>query len=169
MLRKTILLTTILLPTFAFAQRADIVDTAVRAGSFQTLVAAVKAAGLEETLRSKGPFTVFAPTDEAFAKLPAGTVQSLLKPENRNKLVSILTYHVVSGSVRSTDLLTTSSAKTVNGKSFPIGLRVQNANVIQADIEATNGVIHVIDQVIIPSDDNRTTAMPKRSSKRHGH
>lgn len=148
-----------LLPALAWAQRADVVDTAVRAGSFKTLVAAVKAAGLESTLRGKGPFTIFAPSDEAFAQLPAETVQSLLKPENREKLVAILTYHVVSGKVRSTDLLHLTSAQTVNGKPLPIGLRVQNANVVQADIEASNGVIHVIDAVLIPPSENGAAAL----------
>ncbi len=128
----------------------DIVDTAVKAGNFKTLAAALKAAGLVETLKGKGPFTVFAPTDEAFAKLPAGTVESLLKPENREKLTAILTFHVVAGKVMSTDLLTTTSAKTVNGAAAPIGLRVGNANVVKADIAASNGVIHVIDTVLIP-------------------
>lgn len=129
-----------------------IVDIAANAGSFNTLVTAVKAAGLESTLRSSGPFTVFAPTDEAFAKLPSATLQSLLKPENKDKLVAILTYHVVSGKIRSTDLLNVAQAKTVNSANLPIGLRVQNSNVIKADIDASNGIIHVIDAVLIPPD-----------------
>ena len=133
----------------------DIVDTAAGAGSFNTLVAALEAADLVDTLRSEGPFTVFAPTDEAFAQLPEGTLDELLKPENKGKLQSILTYHVVAGKVMSTDAATLSSAKTVNGQSFRInatasGLMVDNANVTNADIMASNGVIHVIDQVIIP-------------------
>lgn len=128
----------------------DIVETAVKAGSFNTLAAALQAAGLVETLKGDGPFTVFAPTDEAFAKLPAGTVENLLKPENKDQLIAILTYHVVSGKVMSSDLLSTTSAPTVNGQSAPIGLRVGNANVIQADIDASNGVIHVIDTVLLP-------------------
>ncbi|NND71574.1 MAG: fasciclin domain-containing protein [Rhodothermales bacterium] len=128
----------------------DIVDVAVNAGSFETLVAAVTAADLVATLKSEGPFTVFAPTDEAFAKLPEGTVANLLKPENKDQLVSILTYHVVAGKVMSSDLLTMTSATTVNGQDAPIGLRVGNANVISADIEASNGVIHVIDAVLMP-------------------
>lgn len=131
----------------------DIVDVAVEAGTFKTLVAAVSAADLVATLKSDGPFTVFAPTDEAFAKLPKGTVESLLKPENKDQLVAILTYHVVAGKIMSSDLLSTSSAKTVNGKSAPIGLRVGNANVIAADIAASNGVIHVIDTVLLPPSD----------------
>ena len=111
-------------------------------------------AGLAQATSSQstppGPFTVFAPTDEAFAKLPAGTVENLLKPENKDQLVAILTYHVVSGKIMSSDLLSTTSAPTVNGQSAPIGLRVGNANVIQADIDASNGVIHVIDTVLLP-------------------
>lgn len=133
----------------------DIVDTAVGAGSFNTLVAAVKAAGLVETLKGKGPFTVFAPTDEAFAKLPAGTVESLLKPENKDKLVAVLTYHVVAGNVLASDVVKLKSAKTVNGKEVKIsasdaGVMVDGAKVLKTDIETSNGVIHVIDSVILP-------------------
>ncbi|MCL4104734.1 UNVERIFIED_CONTAM: hypothetical protein GTU68_034173 [Idotea baltica] len=133
----------------------DIVDTAVGAGSFNTLVAAVKAAGLVDTLKGKGPFTVFAPTDEAFAKLPEGTVASLLKPENKDKLVAILTYHVVAGKVMASDVVKISSAKTVNGKSASVkvsdaGVMIDNAKVLATDIETSNGVIHVIDSVILP-------------------
>ena len=133
----------------------DIVDTAVGAGSFKTLVAAVKAAGLVDTLKSKGPFTVFAPTDEAFAKLPEGTVADLLKPENKDKLVAILTYHVVAGKVLASDVVKLSSAKTVNGKSATVkvsdaGVMVDGAKVVATDIETSNGVIHVIDSVILP-------------------
>lgn len=134
---------------------SDIIDTASAAGSFNTLVAAVEAADLTDTLRSKGPFTVFAPTDDAFAKLPAGTVESLLRPENKAKLQAILTYHVVSGKVMSGDAAKLSSAKTVNGESFKIsrsgnGLMVDDANIVKADINTSNGVIHVIDRVIMP-------------------
>ena len=134
---------------------SDIVDTAIAAGSFTTLVTAVQAADLVDTLKGKGPFTVFAPTDDAFAKLPAGTVENLLKPENKEKLQAILTYHVVPGKVMASDAAMLSSAKTVNGKSFTIskagdGIMVDNANVVKADIETSNGVIHVIDQVILP-------------------
>jgi len=135
----------------------DIVDTAVNAGSFSTLVAAVEAAGLAGTLKGEGPFTVFAPTDEAFAKLPAGTVEALLKPENKEKLQAILTYHVVPGRVYARDAMKMRSAKTVNGQSFDISatygktLRIDNANVVKADIVASNGVIHVIDTVILPN------------------
>jgi len=133
----------------------DIVDTAVAAGSFKTLVAAVKAAGLVDTLKSKGPFTVFAPTDEAFAKLPEGTVANLLKPENKDQLVAILTYHVVSGNVMASDVVKVSSAKTVNGKAVTVkvsdaGVMIDNAKVVATDIETSNGVIHVIDSVILP-------------------
>jgi uncharacterized surface protein with fasciclin (FAS1) repeats len=137
------------------ASAADIVDTAVAAGHFQTLVAALKAAGLVDTLKGPGPFTVFAPTDEAFAKLPAGTVESLLKPENKARLQSILTYHVMPGKVMSQELVKLDSAKTVEGGSIAIqtmdgGVMVNNAHVTQADIAASNGVIHVIDTVILP-------------------
>lgn len=136
------------------ASESDIVDTAVAAGSFKTLVAAVKAAGLVETLKGAGPFTVFAPTDEAFAKLPAGTVETLLKPENKDKLVAILTYHVVSGKVMAADVVKMTEAKTVNGKSLTVkadgGVMIDNAKVIKTDIVCTNGVIHVIDSVVIP-------------------
>ncbi len=137
------------------APAADIVDTAVSAGSFNTLVAAVQAAGLESTLRGDGPFTVFAPTDEAFAKLPAGTVETLLKPENKDQLVSILTYHVVPGKVYSKSLAGKQlEATTVQGTTVAIdgtdGVTVDNANVVAADIKTANGVIHVIDQVILP-------------------
>ncbi len=133
----------------------DIVDTAIGAGSFKTLVAAVAAAGLVETLKGSGPFTVFAPTDEAFAKLPKGTVESLLLPENKEKLVAVLTYHVVPGKVLASDVVKLKSAKTVNGKEATIkvsdeGVMVDAAKVVTTDIEASNGVIHVIDSVILP-------------------
>ncbi len=140
--------------TKAPAEAKDIVDTAVAAGSFKTLVAAVKAAGLVETLKGAGPFTVFAPTDEAFAKLPAGTVETLLKPENKEKLVAILTYHVVAGKVMAADVVKITEAKTVNGKSLTVkvdgGVMIDNAKVVKTDIACTNGVIHVIDSVVIP-------------------
>ncbi len=134
---------------------SDIVDVAVGAGTFKTLVAAVQAAGLVETLKSPGPFTVFAPTDEAFAKLPAGTVESLLLPENKAKLTTILTYHVLSGETRSDALAgQVLNVSTVAGPSVAIdgrnGVRINNANVITADIDAENGVIHVIDTVLLP-------------------
>jgi uncharacterized surface protein with fasciclin (FAS1) repeats len=131
----------------------DIVDTAVAAGVFETLVAAVKAAGLVDTLKGEGPFTVFAPIDDAFKKLPAGTVESLLKPENKDKLKAILTYHVISGKVMASDLLKMTSAKTVNGQNVAIGLTIDNARVVQPDIKCSNGVIHVIDNVILPKSD----------------
>ena len=133
----------------------DIVDTAVSAGSFKTLTAALDAAGLVETLKGKGPFTVFAPTDEAFAKLPEGTLKSLLKPENKQKLTSILTYHVVAGNVKAADVIKLSSAKTLNGQSVTIKtaggkVLINGATVVKADIAATNGTIHVIDTVLLP-------------------
>jgi uncharacterized surface protein with fasciclin (FAS1) repeats len=138
-------------------EKKDIVDTAVSAGSFNTLVAAVKAADLVDTLKSEGPFTVFAPTDDAFAKLPAGTLDDLLKPENKDKLASILTYHVVPGKVMAKDVATMKMAETVNGQSFTVSMEgenvmVDNAKVVQADIECSNGVIHVIDSVILPKE-----------------
>jgi len=127
----------------------------VRAGQFNTLVAAVKAAGLVDTLKGDGPFTVFAPTDEAFAKLPEGTVESLLKPENKDKLVDILTYHVVSGDVPSTTAVTLTEANAVNSKKLKLKvdggkLFINNAQVVKADINTSNGVIHVIDNVLLP-------------------
>ena len=133
----------------------DIVDTAVSAGSFNTLVAAVKAADLVDTLKGEGPFTVFAPTDEAFAKLPKGTLEDLLKPENKAKLQSILTYHVVPGMVMAKDVAGISMAKTANGQSFKIRMKdgsvyIDNAKVLKTDILCSNGVIHVIDNVILP-------------------
>lgn len=133
----------------------DIVDTAVAAGSFKTLAAALKAAGLVDVLKGEGPFTVFAPTDEAFAKLPAGTVESLLLPENKEKLVAVLTYHVVPGKVLASEVAKLKSAKTVNGKEAMLktsskGVMIDAAKVVATDIEASNGVIHVIDSVILP-------------------
>ena len=133
----------------------DIVNTAVGAGTFKTLAAALQAAGLVDTLKGAGPFTVFAPTDQAFAKLPAGTVESLLKPENKAKLVAILTYHVVPGKVMAADVVKLSSAKTVQGSEVKIKVMdgkvyVNNAMVTATDIPASNGVIHVIDSVILP-------------------
>ena len=137
-------------------KRGDIVETAVKAGSFKTLAAALAAADLVGTLKGDGPFTVFAPTDAAFAKLPAGTVESLLEPKNREKLRAILTYHVVSGSVSSDQVVKLTSAKTVNGQSVSVktaknGVTVGGAKVIQTDIAASNGVIHVIDTVLLPN------------------
>ncbi|MBK8475032.1 MAG: fasciclin domain-containing protein [Opitutaceae bacterium] len=136
------------------AASKDIVAVASSAGSFNTLVAAVKAAGLAETLQGAGPFTVFAPTDEAFAKLPAGTVESLLLPENKQKLVAILTYHVLAGKVLAADVKTM-QAGTVNGQKLPIvvaagKVTVGGANVVATDVAASNGVIHVIDTVVLP-------------------
>ena len=135
--------------------KPDIVDTAVKAGKFSTLVAAVKAAGLVETLKSEGPFTVFAPTDEAFKKVDSATLQELLKPENKEKLKSILTYHVVPGKVMAADVVTMEEAKTANGEMVKIkasddGVMINDAKVVKTDIECGNGVIHVIDSVIMP-------------------
>ena len=131
---------------------ADLVDVAVSAGKFKTLVAAVQAAGLVETLKGKGPFTVFAPSDDAFAKLPEGTVEGLLK--DLPKLKSILTYHVVAGRVTAADVMKLSSAKTVQGQTVAFqtngGVKVNGANVVTADVMADNGIIHVIDSVILP-------------------
>jgi len=137
------------------SKAADIVDTAVSAGSFKTLVAAVQAAGLVDTLKGTGPFTVFAPTDDAFGKLPKGTVENLLKPENKPQLIAILTYHVVPGKIMSKDLAGKKTmAKTVEGSEVAVdatsGVKVDSANVIKADIVTSNGVIHVIDAVIMP-------------------
>lgn len=149
-------ITTLMAPGRGTAQEMqskDIVDTAAAAGSFNTLLAAVKAAGLEETLRGAGPFTVFAPTDEAFAKLPAGTVEALL--QDREKLTAILTYHVVPGKVMASDVVKLESAETVNGESVRIHamdgkVMVDDATVVAADVVASNGVIHVLDTVILP-------------------
>ena len=142
---------------FALAggHKHDIVDTAIKAGSFNTLVAAVQAAELVETLKSKGPFTVFAPTDEAFSQLDKATLESLLKPENKDQLVAILTYHVVAGKVMSTDITGNMEPATVNGSTINITLNngkvmINDATVITADVDTDNGVIHVIDKVLIP-------------------
>ena len=151
---RALFLTSVLLTCSAFAtSAADIVDTAVAAGDFKTLVAAVKAAGLVDTLKGAGPFTVFAPTDEAFAKLPAGTVDSLL--QNPEKLKKILTYHVVAGKVMAADVVKMKSAKTVEGSSAKVTVKggtvmIDQAKVVKTDIVCDNGVIHVIDAVIMP-------------------
>ena len=163
---KSLLLAILLVSITGFAANAqtqmtskskslDIVDLAISQENLSTLVAAVKAGGLVETLKGKGPFTVFAPTNEAFAALPAGTLESLLKPENKDQLVQILTYHVVSGKVMSTDLKDGMTAKTVQGSEVKIGIskdgvKVNDAKVIKADVNASNGVVHVIDKVILP-------------------
>lgn len=138
-----------------FGQNKDIVDLAVGNDDLSTLVAAVKAAGLVETLKGDGPFTVFAPTNEAFAALPEGTLETLLKPENKDQLVAILTYHVVSGDVQSSSLKNGQKAKTVEGDDIEVSIKGKNvmindANVVAADVEASNGVVHVIDKVILP-------------------
>jgi uncharacterized surface protein with fasciclin (FAS1) repeats len=137
-------------------QKKDIVETAIAAGQFKTLTAALQAAGLVDTLKGAGPFTVFAPTDAAFAKLPAGTVENLLKPENKEKLTAILTYHVVAGRVMAAQAMKLSSAKTVNGEELSIHteggkVMVNGATVTKADIVCSNGVIHVIDTVLLPN------------------
>ena len=142
--------------TVTRAQARDIVDTAVAAGQFKTLAAALQAAGLVETLKGAGPFTVFAPTDEAFAKLPKGTLEDLLKPENKAKLTAILTYHVVPGKVMAADVVKVKDAKTVQGGSVKVStmggkVMIDNAHVVKADIAASNGVIHVIDTVMMPA------------------
>ena len=142
---------------FARATNQDIVDTAVGAGQFKTLAAALGAAGLVETLKGPGPYTVFAPTDEAFAKLPVGTVENLLKPENKAKLTEILTYHVVPGDVKAEQVTKLDEAKTVNGAMVKVStengkVMINDATVVKADIEASNGVIHVIDKVILPPE-----------------
>lgn len=134
---------------------SDIVDTAIAAGSFKTLVAAVKAAGLVDALKGNGPFTVFAPTDEAFAKLPKGTVESLLRHENRDKLVKILTYHVVPGNLKAADVVSLNGAKTLEGGLLKFSangsnVHINNSKVVKADIVTSNGVIHVVDTVILP-------------------
>ncbi len=165
MSKNLLVITTALFALFSFLMPAqahdhgmkkeDIVDVAVGNGSFNTLFAAVKAAGLVDTLKGDGPFTVFAPTDEAFAKLPDGTVEMLLKPENKDKLVSILTYHVVSGKVMAADVVKLDKATTVQGQDVMVKVMgdkvmVNNANVVATDVKAKNGVIHVIDTVIMP-------------------
>jgi uncharacterized surface protein with fasciclin (FAS1) repeats len=139
----------------AYAAEKDIVDTAVAAGQFKTLAAALTAAGLVDTLKGPGPFTVFAPTDAAFAKLPAGTIDTLLKPENKAKLTAILTYHVVPGKVTAADVVKLSEAKTVEGAMVTVKVNggkvmINNATVTAADVEASDGVIHVIDTVLMP-------------------
>jgi len=147
-------------PTFSHAghhemAKSDIVDTAVAAGSFTTLAAALDAAGLIDALKGDGPFTVFAPTDEAFAKLPAGTVANLLKPENKDQLAAILTYHVVAGNLPAASVVSTTGADTLQGGALEFStagdtVRINDAKVVSADIGASNGVIHVIDTVLLP-------------------
>lgn len=137
----------------------DIIDTAVAAGQFETLAAALDAAGLVATLKDPGPFTVFAPTDEAFANLPAGTVEDLLRPENKEQLIAVLTYHVVPGNVAAAEVVNLDEAKTVNGSMLKIdaasgGVKINDANVEATDIAASNGVIHVIDKVLLPPTAN---------------
>ena len=152
----TAIATAALAGEYKSAKKADLVDVAVSAGQFNTLAAALQAADLVDTLKGDGPFTVFAPTDEAFAKLPEGTVETLLRPENIDQLTAILTYHVVPGSVYAADVVKLDKATTVNGSDVSIkvkdgGVHVNDATVIKTDIGASNGVIHVIDTVILPS------------------
>ena len=164
MLKKFISAVSIVVASLTFTSAAyaahhgthkDIVDVATENGSFTTLVTALKAGGLVETLKGKGPFTVFAPTDEAFAKLPEGTVEMLLKPENKDKLVAVLTYHVVAGKVTASDVVKMDSGTTVQGQKVMVEVdndkvMINDAHVVNADIEASNGVIHVIDKVLLP-------------------
>jgi transforming growth factor-beta-induced protein len=150
----------------AFALEKNIVETAVEAGGFKTLAAALTAADLLEAVKGPGPFTVFAPTDEAFAKLPKGTLETLLKPENKAKLAAILTYHVVPGKVMAKDVVNLKGAKSLNGQRIDVKVEggkvtVDNANVVKTDIACTNGVIHVIDSVILPADGNIPTVADK--------
>ncbi|OEF20863.1 fasciclin [Vibrio splendidus 5S-101] len=155
----SVLVATLLFTTFAQANhhemKKDIVDVAAENGSFNTLVAAVKAADLVDTLKGEGPFTVLAPTDEAFAALPEGTVDMLLKPENKDKLVAVLTYHVIQGKIMAAEVMKLNSAVTVQGSAVMIAIddgnvMIDNAKVIMPDVEASNGVIHVIDAVLLP-------------------
>ena len=156
--RKTLIRTIVASPLaliFASSHALDIVDTAASAGQFNTLVAAVEAADLVTTLKGDGPFTVFAPTDQAFAALPEGTVENLLKPENKDQLVAVLTYHVVSGKIMSSDIAGTATmVESVQGSELDVnatdGVTVDGATVVTADIETDNGVIHVIDRVVLP-------------------
>ncbi len=155
----SVLVATILFTAFAHADhhgmKKDVVDVAAENGSFNTLLAAVKAAGLVETLKGDGPFTVFAPTDEAFAALPEGTVDMLLKPENKDKLIAVLTYHVVPGKIMASEVMKLDSAVTVQGEAVMVGMdhgsvMINKAEVVMADVEASNGVIHVINGVLLP-------------------
>jgi transforming growth factor-beta-induced protein len=176
-LKRLALGATLLAASASATLAQDIVDTAVKAGSFNTLVAAVKAAGLVDTLKSKGPFTVFAPTDDAFKKLPAGTLESLLKPENKKTLTSILTYHVVSGDYPAARITKPKAAsyglKSVEGSSIVVnkasGVKVSGATVSKTDIKTSNGTIHVIDSVILPPKVKAALAAPKHSvaAKKH--
>jgi uncharacterized surface protein with fasciclin (FAS1) repeats len=149
------LVSSLVLATPSIGAEMDIVDTAVSAGNFKTLATALQAAGLVDTLKSEGPFTVFAPTDEAFAKLPAGTVDNLLKPENREKLAAILTYHVIPGATKAADVVGLKRVATVNGQSLTVShtnskVMIDGATIVATDIVASNGIIHVIDSVVLP-------------------
>jgi uncharacterized surface protein with fasciclin (FAS1) repeats len=165
MFNKSITILSIIFASFLFmsashaghhGMKKDIVDVAVENGSFTTLVAALEAGGLVDTLKGDGPFTVFAPTDDAFAKLPEGTVEMLLKPENKDKLVAILTYHVVSGKVMAKDVMEMKMATTIQGSMLKVdvvygSVIINNAEVVMADVKASNGVIHVVDTVLMPN------------------
>ena len=147
-------------PAFSDGHQSDIVDTAIAAGDFTTLVAAVQAAGLVDTLKGNGPFTVFAPTDDAFAKLPKGVVSNLLKPENKDQLAAVLTYHVVPGKVMAKDVVSLTEAKTASGKKVKVKVvdgkvKINKATVVKADVASSNGVIHVVDKVILPPTKKR--------------
>lgn len=151
-------------------EQKDIVDTAVAAGSFKTLAAALKAADLVDALKGDGPFTVFAPTDEAFAKLPEGTVDTLLKPENKDKLTAILTYHVAKGKAMAADVVALSSLETLNGQRIEIkvtdeGVMLNNAKVVKTDIECSNGVIHVVDAVLLPKAEKTHATSASQSTE----
>ncbi len=164
MIKRIVSVFTLIITTMTFSMLAhadhhgmkkDVVDVAVENGSFTTLVTAVKAAGLVDTLKGDGPFTVFAPTDEAFAKLPEGTVEMLLMPENKDKLIAVLTYHVVAGKVMAADVVNIDSATTVQGGMLAVStsgetVMINNAKVVAADVKASNGVIHVVDTVLLP-------------------
>ena len=162
---RILLLTFVSLPLIAatYQRHDDIVDIAASNDDFETLVAAVQAAGLVETLKGDGPFTVFAPTDEAFARLGDDAIRRLLRPENRDQLTAILTYHVVPGTFKARDVGRVNTLDTVNGESLSIGSRIDNAELIATDIEASNGVIHVIDRVLMPRE------MPAQRRARRSH
>ena len=170
MAKWTLIVAMLSIAGFPSAGRAgDIVDTAVAAGSFNTLAAALQAAGLVDALKGDGPFTVFAPTDDAFAKLPAGTVETLLKPENKDQLIGVLTYHVVKGAVPASKVVGLTGATTLNGQRVDIKVdggqvQVDGANVVKTDIKCSNGIIHVIDSVILPASDDIPTTAAKAGS-----
>ena len=159
-MRSLLLLFALALPLAASAQHDDIVDIAAGNDDFETLVAAVQTAGLVDVLKGDGPFTVFAPTDEAFARLGGDTIEALLRPENRDRLTAILTYHVVPGRFTAGDIYNRDELETVNGQSLSLGVRVDDAELVATDIRASNGIIHVIDRVLMPRE------MPQRQARR---